>query len=124
MSESIRKKTQVMIVEDHVAVRQATAFFLDREPEFEVVAQAGTLAEARRLFTQAIEVAIVDLALPDGNGIEFVKYLREFNPEATVLVMTASATPEIALEAGASATLHKSADMPEIVETLRWLRAG
>lgn len=127
MSEETRGKIRVMLVEDHDAVRQATAFLLDREPDFEVVAQAGTLAEARRLPTKDIEVAVVDLVLPDGSGIEFVRDLREFNPEVIAFVVTASADPgahTAALEAGAATVIHKSIDVAEMAEAVRRLTAG
>lgn len=120
-------KMKVILVEDHVTLRQATAFLLDREPGFEVVAQAGTLAEARWMLAKDIEVAIVDLKLPDGDGIEFVKELREFNPAATVVVLTARADPEtsaLALKAGAAEVLSKSADVSEVVEAVRQLTDG
>jgi DNA-binding NarL/FixJ family response regulator len=127
MSEETRGRIRVMLVEDHDTVRQATAFLLDREPDFEVLAQTGTLTEARRLLAQDIEVAIVDLALPDGSGIAFVKDLREFNPEVITLVVTANASPDVtaaALEAGAAAVMHKSVSVPEIAEEVRRLKAG
>ncbi len=82
---------RVMLVEDHVSFRQALAFVLDRVSGFEVVAQAGTLAEARRVLDErktqeGTDAAIVDLALPDGNGVDLVEDLRRHNPGLTLLV--------------------------------------
>ena len=55
-------------MEDHLSFRQSLAFLLSREPDLEVVAQAGSLAEARELLDIPLEVAVVDLNLPDGTG--------------------------------------------------------
>ncbi len=58
---------RVLLVDDHATFREPLAFMLNREPEFEVVAQVGSLAEARRAL-EGIDLAVVDLDLPDGNG--------------------------------------------------------
>ncbi len=60
---------RVLLVEDHAAFREALAFLLNREPDLEVAAQAGSLAEARKALPQGgFDVAVVDLGLPDGDG--------------------------------------------------------
>ena len=117
---------QVLLVEDHASFRQALAFMLQREPDLAVVGQAGTLAEARRQLGQ-VDVAVVDLDLPDGDGLALVPALRTASPRATVLVLTASANPrDLArvVEAGAAGTLHKSVGLQEIVAGVRRLAAG
>ncbi|MDX6380120.1 MAG: hypothetical protein QOI57_1144 [Rubrobacteraceae bacterium] len=117
----------VMLVEDHAFFRQAIAFLLDREEGFGVIVQAGTLAEARRLLNKDVGVAVVDLTLPDGSGIEFIEDLRNLNPESIVLILTASIDPEEggqAVQAGAAKVLHKSAGIVEIVEVMKKLTAG
>jgi len=63
---SATETLRVMLVEDHVAFRQALAFLLMREPDLEVVAQAGSLAQAREMLDRRLDVAVLDLALPDG----------------------------------------------------------
>ena len=57
-----------MLVEDHIAFRQALACLLGREPDLEIVAQAGSLAQAREMFDWRLDVAVVDLTLPMGTG--------------------------------------------------------
>ena len=59
---------RVLLVEDHAAFREALAFLLGREPDLEVVAQAGSLAEARGALGGSLDVAVVDLGLPTGTG--------------------------------------------------------
>ncbi len=115
-----------MLIEDHATVRQALAFVLEREPELEVVAQAGSLAEARQSSAD-FDVAIVDLGLPDGHGTEAIRELRTINPQIAVLVLTASLDRTEfarAVEAGASAVLHKSTPLDKIPQAVRRLVAG
>ena len=62
---------RILLVEDHASFRQTLAFVFDQEPEFEVVAQAGTLAEARQVMDGSeADLGVIDLALPDGEGTE------------------------------------------------------
>lgn len=117
---------RIVLIEDHATVRQALAFILDREPDFEVVAQAGTIAEARQLSAE-FDVAIVDLGLPDGTGTEAIKNLLEVNRKSVILVLTAeTARAEFALavESGASGILHKATALEEIPQAVRRLVAG
>jgi two-component system nitrate/nitrite response regulator NarL len=100
---------------------------LEREPEFEVVEQIGSIAEARELDGKSledVEVAIVDLALPDGDGLDL---LEDFSSRTLTLVLSASLEPgrfARAVEAGASGVLHKSTPIKDIVDAVRKLKAG
>jgi DNA-binding NarL/FixJ family response regulator len=120
-------RTRILLVEDHASFRQALAFMLERESEFEVVGQVGSVAEARALDRQSledVEVAIVDLALPDGDGLDL---LEDFSSRTVTLVLSASletARFARAVESGASGVLHKSTPIKEIVDAVRRLKAG
>src|SRR5687767_9924285 len=98
----------------------------ERQPDLAVVAQAGSLAEVHDRLTD-VDVAIVDLALPDGDGVALVRELRAANPSGMVLVLTGS-TDRIerarAVEAGAAAILHKSIDFSTLVDAVRRLGRG
>ena len=117
-----------MLVEDHASFRQAIAFILNREAGIEVVAQAGTLDEARRILTERdVDVAVVDFNLPDGKGTEFVEHLRLLTPRVMTLLLTASVDPEtysLARESGANEVLHKSEAITGIVEAMGRLKRG
>ncbi len=117
---------KILLVEDHASFRQALAFMFEREPEFTVTAQAGSVAEARELVDGA-DVAVVDLGLPDGDGIELVEEFSSGMPSVATLVLSASLEPAkfaSAVEAGAAGILHKSASITEIVDSVRRLKAG
>jgi DNA-binding NarL/FixJ family response regulator len=119
---------RVLLVEDHASFRQTLAFVFDQEPGYEVVAQAGTLAEARgEMDGVEADLGVIDLSLPDGEGTELIEELREANPDFAALVLTASldrAEHARAVEAGAAGVLHKSADVDAILDATRRLGEG
>ena len=120
------RPVRVLLVEDHAAVREAIAAAFEREPDFEVTGQAASLAEARAMLRD-VDVAVVDLALPDGYGGDLIRQLREVNPEAQALVLSASLDRvELAraLEAGAAGALDKTVHLDEVTDAVRRLRAG
>ncbi|HZF57807.1 MAG TPA: response regulator transcription factor [Rubrobacter sp.] len=119
---------RILLVEDHASFRQTLAFVFDQESEFEIVAQAGSLAEARQVMDGLeVDLGVMDLSLPDGEGIELIKDLREANPHFAALVLTASldrAEHARAAESGAAGILHKSAGVDEIMDATRRLGEG
>src|ERR687893_2739475 len=96
----------LLFVEYHSAFRQSASVMMDREPDLEVVSQAGSVAEGReRMAEGGIDAAIVDIPLPDGGAPEMVRDLHEANPSIPVLVLTVIEDPEVHarfLRAGAS----------------------
>jgi DNA-binding NarL/FixJ family response regulator len=124
------EETRILLVEDHASFRQALAFMFEREPEFTVVGQAGSLAEAREFLNgsgDGMDVAVCDLALPDGDGFDLIEELSSKHGKVTTLVLSASLEPARfarAVEAGASGVLHKAAAIGDIVDAVRRLRAG
>ena len=118
--------TRTLLVEDHTALRQALGIMLEREPGLVVTNQAGSSAEARGML-EGIDLAVVDLQLPDGTGVDVISELLERNPRAAVLVLTGSLDRELfgrAVEAGAAGVVHKTAGVEEVVEAVRKVRAG
>jgi len=123
------RSTRIFLVEDHASFRQALAFMFEREGEFVVAGQAGSLAEAHALLRRSpddFDVVVVDLSLPDGDGFGLITELSS-RPNVMTLVLSASLEPTRfarAVEAGASGVLHKSAPIGEIVDAVRRLRSG
>jgi DNA-binding NarL/FixJ family response regulator len=115
----------ILFVEYHGAFRQAASYAMDREPDLEVVAQGGSVAEGReRMAEGGIDAAIVDIPLPDEGAPEMVRDLHEANPSIPVLVLTVIEDPEIHerfLRAGASEVLPKSISYREILAAVRRL---
>lgn len=119
---------RVLLVEDHTSFRQTLAYVFDHQPDFQVVAQAGTLADARLAMdgSQA-DLGVIDLSLPDGEGTGLIAELRDANAHFAALVLTASldrADHARAVEAGAASVLHKSADVDLIIDATRRMGEG
>ena len=99
---------------------------LDLQPDCTVVGQAGTVLEAERQL-EGVDVALVDLNLPDGSGVDVIRKLTLEHPESVSILLTASHSQSdfaLAVEAGAEATINKSARTTEIVDTIRRVAAG
>lgn len=121
---------RVMLVDDHATFREPLAFLMEHEPDLEVVAQAGTLAEAQAVLEDGgvmPDVVVVDLDLPDGPGATFVEGLRGYRPGALALVLSAYSEPRRlaeAIEVGAAGVMHKSTRPQEVMHSIRRLHAG
>ncbi len=122
--------TRILLIDDHVSFRQALARVLEREPEFQVVGEAGSLAEVHALSGESlkdVDVAVVDLALPDGDSLGLIEHLALNQPQVITLVLSGSLEPERfarAIEAGAAGVLDKSAPIKDIIEAIKHLKDG
>ena len=123
--EAEARRTRVMIVEDHADFRDLMEILLDRQPDIELLAQAGSLVEARAQAARfELDVAVLDLGLPDGNGADLIADLRRASNEVRVLILSASLDPagiEKARSAGADEILDKLTPVDEILATVRRL---
>jgi DNA-binding NarL/FixJ family response regulator len=121
---------RIFLLEDHSWFRKALADLLERELSFEVVAQAGSLAEARREAAEKaerIDLAVVDLLLPDGIGTDLIRDLRAVNPGVPVLVLTVAHGPDLRAwvrSMGADEMISKDASVEEIFAAVRALLVG
>jgi DNA-binding NarL/FixJ family response regulator len=103
---------------------------LEQEPDLTVVAQSGSLEEGRQALAEhgaEIDLALIDLGLPDGSGEELIADLRQVNPETSALVLTYFSDQERlarAVQAGAAGVLHKSASFEEVVAAVHRVHAG
>ena len=123
--EAAARPTRVMIVEDHADFRDLMEVLLSRQPDIDLLAKAGSLAEARdRGALLELDVAILDLGLPDGSGADLIADLRRANPGVRVMVLSASLDPagiEKARSAGAEEILDKLTPVEEVLATVRRL---
>lgn len=120
--------TRILIVDDHPLVRQGLIGLLSTQPDFEVCGEASGIAEARRVAAEAHpDVAIIDLTLEDGSGIDLLKDLRVAHPELKLLVLTMHdelVFAERALRAGALGYVNKQEVSRTIVSAIREILAG
>jgi len=122
------EKIRVMLVEDHVLVREGTRELLEREEDLEVVAEAGDGEEAVRLAElRRPDVILMDVAMPRLNGIEATRRIKAANPATAVLVLTAYDDDQYIfafLEAGAAGYLLKDVSTRDLVRAIRAVHAG
>jgi DNA-binding NarL/FixJ family response regulator len=124
--ERTEQPIRVVLVDDQLAFRQPLALMLMREPDLIITGQAGTVAEARPLLPET-DIALIDLDLPDGEGIEVIRDLHAVNPQAIALVLTGygtNVTAARAVEAGAAGMMHKTRPISEVVEAICQVHAG
>lgn len=112
----------VILVDDHTLVREAIARMIETDPDLSVVGQAGSLTEARTLLADVpAHVLIVDVSLPDGNGLNLVRAVRGASNRMGIVVLTMHGDDETlleALDAGASALVPKSAHADEVLKAV------
>jgi DNA-binding NarL/FixJ family response regulator len=123
--------TRLLLVEDHSCFREALAAVLEQALAVRVVAQAGNVAQAKRVIEDqqrqgGIDVALVDLQLPDGSGVDIVHLLTQLPNDRgrlpRVIVLTAASdrlSLARAVEAGAIGIIHKSAPVDDIITSVR-----
>lgn len=121
-------KLQVLIVDDDLAMRETFSAALAATPDMQAVGQAADLAEGHRLLQATRpDVLLVDLGLPDGDGIDLIREAARTLPDCDVIVVTVFGDERhvlASIEAGATGYLLKDAAGAEIVEQLRVLRSG
>jgi two-component system response regulator DevR len=120
--------TRIFLLDDHEIVRRGVADLLNSVPDFEVIGEAGTVAEALRRLPAAIpDVAILDGRLPDGSGIEVCRIIREQNPDVKCLILTSYDDDEAifaAVLAGAAGYVLKQIRGSNLIDAVRQVAAG
>jgi len=121
-------KIKVLLAEDHVIVREGTSELIQREPDMEVVGEAGDGEEAVELATNLRpDVIIMDIAMPKLNGIEATKQIKALYPATAVLILTAYDNDQYIcalLRAGAAGYLLKNVRGRELIDAIRAVHAG
>jgi DNA-binding NarL/FixJ family response regulator len=119
---------RVFLLDDHEVVRRGVRELLETEDDFEVVGEAGTAEEAlARIPAVAPDVAVIDMRLPDGNGVEVCREVRSRSPKVQCVMLTSYADDEALFDsimAGAAGYLLKQIKGTELVDAIRRVAAG
>ncbi|MEO6064968.1 MAG: response regulator transcription factor [Lysobacterales bacterium] len=123
-----RPKIRILLVDDHPVVRSGIAAVLADESDLEVVGEGASAAQARSLFARFTpDVSLLDVMLPDGNGIDLVGELHAISPNARFVILTARTCAgdlDRALAAGAHGYLFKNAPCSELLTAIRIASMG
>ncbi len=121
-------KIKLMLVDDHEVVRLGLRNLLERRPQFIVVGEAGSVAEAIDVArTSQPDVIVMDIRLPDGNGVEATREIRGERPGTKVIMLTSYADDEAiygSIMAGASGYLLKQTRGQSLAEAIERVAAG
>jgi len=120
--------TRIFLLDDHEVVRAGLRSLLDAEEDFEVVGEAGTAAEAlQRIPPLRPQLAVLDVRLPDGNGVEVCREIRSRNPEIACVMLTSYADDEalfLAIMAGAAGYVLKQVGGTDLLDKFRMAASG
>jgi len=126
--ESERQRIRVFLLDDHEIVRRGLHDLLEDSGRIEVVGEAGSAAEAMsRIPPTRPDVAVLDVRLPDGDGVSVCRDVRSRHPEIQCLMLTSFSDDEAlfqAIMAGASGYLLKQIKGPDIVDAIVRVAAG
>jgi len=119
---------KIFLVDDHEVVRRGVRDMLEAEADLEVVGEAGTVEEAlHRVAATNPDVAVLDVRLPDGSGVELCREIRSRHPSIACLMLTSFDDDEALFEAilaGASGYVLKQVKGSDILEAVRAVGAG
>lgn len=121
------KRIRVLFVEDHQLLADALSALLAREPDMEVVGIAGTVADAKLMARERLDVVLMDYHLPDGTGAEATRAIKARWPAARVVMVTAISDDETVIEsiqAGADGYMTKDRAAEDLVKAVRDAHAG
>src|SRR6476646_8414538 len=121
------KTLNLLLLDDHQMFREGLARTLEREPDFKVVAQCGSSAEALRMLSGNVHVVLLDVDLGNERALGFVEEARKSHFEGKILVVTAGISGQEAvrlLQAGVTGILHKRHSGRVLCESIRKVAAG
>lgn len=118
----------VLVVEDDAVTRRALSLAIEKEPSLKLVAALDCVQAAQAwLQTQSAAILLVDLGLPDGSGIDVIRFCADRHPDCGIMVITTSSDDDnilASIEAGASGYVLKDAGQMDIVSSLLELHQG
>lgn len=118
----------VFLLDDHEIVRRGVADLLNSEPDIEVISEAGTASEAIRIVEETQpDVAVLDVRLEEGNGIEVCREIRSNHPTVACLILTSFVDDQALIDAamaGAAGYVLKQIRSNDLVESIRRVAGG
>ncbi len=122
------RKIRILIADDHPVLRRGLRALIEEEPDMEVVGEAGNGLEAVQLAERLRpDVVIMDISMPELDGLEATRRIRERSPSTYILILTVHAHERYlfpVLKAGASGYVRKTAADEELVEAIRVVARG
>ncbi len=118
---------RLLLVDDHEIVRRGLRELLESHDDLAVVAEAGSVAEAETVDVDAIDVAVLDVRLPDGSGVDLCRSLRDRRIDLACLMLTSFADNEAmsaSVLAGAKGYVLKNVRGDDLVDSIRRVAAG
>ena len=126
--KKVEQRALVLIVDDHPAVREALALRIGRQKDLEVAGEAADMGDALHLISEKKpDVAVVDISLKAGSGLELIKRIKDRGDQVRILVWSMhseSLYAERALRAGALGYVNKDQATEKIVDAIRQVLAG
>lgn len=124
----LKKVMRVLIVDDHVLFREGLKNLIDSQPDFEVIAEAGSVREAIDQSQDLTpDLVLMDIGLPDGDGMEAVKKILSLQPDIKVVILTIHDSDDLlftAIRLGAKGFLLKNTPIHDLLAALRGLERG
>ena len=126
--EEIPEKISIALVDDHPIFLSGLQQLIKKQPDFELIGVAESIEDLENLLEQAQpQVILMDVELPEGDGISATAFVRKKSPETKVVILTGFDNPDLifrALKVGAVGYLLKNTRSKEILDTLRKVAAG
>jgi two-component system, NarL family, nitrate/nitrite response regulator NarL len=122
------KKIKILIVDDHVIFREGLVSLFKNQPDFEVIGEAGSVAKAIKISNELQpDLVLLDIGLPDGNGLEATHAILNQNPDTKIVILTVHESDALLFDAirrGAKGYLLKNTSVSKLVSSLRALERG
>lgn len=121
-------KTQILIIDDHPLFREGIKTILARDSRFDVIDEAGTIKEGlEKVYRLKPNVALVDISLPDGTGMELARKIRQQSPDTNIMILSMHSKIDYiveAFQAGATGYVVKESAAERLAQGVEAVAAG